>query len=143
MIDLDAEERAEYDRLRLHYGGSPASADSPTLAAMAKARVGRRRERQQALLARLCRALALSWIDRLAFYGALRALRRITMKQLGNWQSTLIGFVLALAVYLQTNGAKFPETKAEWGNALIAAALQALGLVSKDAATGSGPGARS
>lgn len=58
---------------------------------------------------------------------------------LGNWQTTIIGFVAAIAVYLRDLGPNLPTTKAEWGNALVAAALAGLGLVGKDAKIGSRP----
>jgi len=59
---------------------------------------------------------------------------------LGNWQSTMIGFVAAIFTYFAALGPNLPTTKADWGKALAAAALAAIGLVAKDAQTGSKPG---
>lgn len=52
----------------------------------------------------------------------------------GNWQTTLIGVVMG-AIQLHQGGMN-------WGNALQAALLAALGLAAKDAGTGSAPGAK-
>lgn len=56
---------------------------------------------------------------------------------LGNWQTTALGFLAALVNYFTANGAKFPETKQEWGAALMSAALVALGVAAKDGNVGS------
>lgn len=56
---------------------------------------------------------------------------------LGNWQTTTIGFLAALLTYFTQNGAKFPETKQEWGTALLSAAMVALGVAAKDGNVGS------
>ena len=60
---------------------------------------------------------------------------------LGNWQTTLIGFVAAVFVYLAQLGPNLPTTRAGWGQALVAASIAAFGIVSKDAMVGSKPGA--
>lgn len=59
---------------------------------------------------------------------------------LGNWQTTLIGFVAAIFTYFAQLGPNLPATKADWLKALMAAALAALGVASKDATVGSKPG---
>lgn len=59
---------------------------------------------------------------------------------LGNWRSTVIGFVAGIFAYFAQLGPNLPTTKADWGKALFAAALAALGVVGKDAQTGSKPG---
>jgi hypothetical protein len=59
---------------------------------------------------------------------------------LGNWQTTVIGFAAAIFTYFAALGPNLPTTKADWGKALGAAALAALGVASKDAQTGSKPG---
>lgn len=61
------------------------------------------------------------------------------MRELRNWQTTIAGFVLALAYYLHQNGGKFPETWEEWQAALISTAVAYFGIASKDATTGSEP----
>lgn len=58
---------------------------------------------------------------------------------MGNWWTTLIGFIGGVAYYLGQSGATMPSTKAEWINLLIGALLAGLGLASKDATTGSKP----
>lgn len=53
---------------------------------------------------------------------------------LGNWQTTLLG-VAAGILNLMANGT-------HWKSALMSGALTLMGLVAKDANTGSSPGAR-
>lgn len=60
---------------------------------------------------------------------------------LKNSWTSLIGILLGIAYYLQGNGAKMPETRAEWWSFGIGLMLAALGVVAKDATTGSKPGA--
>lgn len=55
----------------------------------------------------------------------------------GNWRTTAAGFALAFLAYATQNGATFPTTKQEWGNAALAAGLAALGLAAKDSNVGS------
>jgi hypothetical protein len=50
-----------------------------------------------------------------------------------NWQTTVIGFIAAFFTYFAALGLNLPTTKGEWGKALGAAALAALGIASKDA----------
>jgi len=59
----------------------------------------------------------------------------------GNWQTTVIGFVAAILAYFVQLGPNLPTTRADWVKALMAAAIAALGLASKDATVGSRPGA--
>ncbi len=59
---------------------------------------------------------------------------------LGNWLTTVIAFVAAIFMYFVQLGPNLPTTGADWGKALLAAAIAALGVVSKDATTGSRPG---
>lgn len=67
----------------------------------------------------------------------------VASRMLDNMWTTAVGAVLAVAYYLKTNGATVPSTKQEWLNLAVAALLGALGLASKDATTGSKPGAKS
>jgi len=57
----------------------------------------------------------------------------------GNWQTTMIGFVAAIFTYFAALGPNLPTTKGDWGKALAAAALAALGIAAKDSKTGSQP----
>ena len=59
---------------------------------------------------------------------------------IGNWRTTVIGFVAAILMYFAALGTNLPTTKAEWLSALAAAALAALGVISKDSQTGSKAG---
>ena len=139
---MDAEERDEYERLCRRYQRSIYPL-SPTLAKAARDHVAWRREREATLGQRLVSELHLSWLDKLTLYRGYRIIRRkIMSRQAGNWQTSLIGFVAALALYFQQNGGKLPETWPEWKVALLAALVAAFGWVSKDASTGSRPGAK-
>ena len=144
MIALDSEERAEYERLCRQYQRDMLLPQSPTLAKSARDHVAWRRAREAMLARKLEAELRFSWLDKLGIYGAYRVLKGNVMinRQLGNWQTTVIGFIAALMLYLQQNGGKLPTTWPEWQVALLAAAVAALGFASKDAATGSLPGAR-
>jgi uncharacterized protein with PQ loop repeat len=59
---------------------------------------------------------------------------------LGNWRTTMIGFVAAIFTYFAALGPNLPTTKADWLKALGAAVLAALGVAAKDANVGSKPG---
>ena len=58
-----------------------------------------------------------------------------------NKLTTIIGIVAAFVSYLASQGTNLPTDRAGWGALLVAAALAALGIASKDATTGSVPGA--
>jgi hypothetical protein len=58
---------------------------------------------------------------------------------LGNWQTTVIGFVAGVFGYFALLGPNLPTSKQDWLKALAAASLSALGIASKDAQTGSKP----
>lgn len=58
---------------------------------------------------------------------------------LRNAWTTIIGFLLGAATYLSTTGMKFPETKGEWGSLLVGVLMAGMGVVAKDATTGSKP----
>ena len=60
---------------------------------------------------------------------------------LGNWRSTLVGALMAVVIYEAGVGNKLPETKHEWWALGLAVLAQILGLTTKDAKTGSRPGA--
>jgi len=62
-------------------------------------------------------------------------------KLLGNWQTTLIGFVGAVVLYFVNLGPNLPHSGTAWGHAPLSAVLAGLGIVAKDAQTGSPPGA--
>jgi hypothetical protein len=55
----------------------------------------------------------------------------------GNWKTSMIGFAAALLSYFAALGPNLPTNGREWGVALFSAVLAALGVVSKDASTGS------
>ena len=57
----------------------------------------------------------------------------------GNWQTTVIGFVAAIFTYFVQLGPNLPTTGPDWGKALMAAAIAALGVFAKDATVGSKP----
>jgi len=59
---------------------------------------------------------------------------------IGNWRTTVLGFVAAIFMYFVQLGPNLPTTKADWGKTLAAATLAALGVVSKDSQTGSKAG---
>lgn len=58
---------------------------------------------------------------------------------LANCWTTGIGFLLAVLTYAQGVGPNLPRTRAEWISFVIAALLAGLGVVAKDATTGSRP----
>ena len=60
-------------------------------------------------------------------------------RMFGNWQTTGIGFVAAIFTYFAALGPNLPTSGADWMKALAAAAIAALGVVGKDATTGSKP----
>lgn len=60
-------------------------------------------------------------------------------KLLGNWQTTVLGIVGGVLIYLSQLGVNFPMTGQEWVAALAAAFIAAMGLAAKDATTGSAP----
>ena len=60
---------------------------------------------------------------------------------LRNWWTTIFGILAGLGQYATQVGGKAPETKADWLSVISAFILAALGYVSKDASTGSKPGA--
>ena len=49
-----------------------------------------------------------------------------------SWRSSLIGLIAGLALYFEQVGVQFPTTGAEWGMALVAAFIFALGRQAKD-----------
>lgn len=62
--------------------------------------------------------------------------RNLTNAAVGNWQTTLAGFIAAVLFYLNQAGANLPTTKQEWMTLLVAAAIQWLGVVAKSANVG-------
>ena len=58
---------------------------------------------------------------------------------LKNWWTTILGALAGASAYLNTSGAKFPETKAEWLNLGFGLFLAMMGVAAKDATTGSKP----
>lgn len=60
-------------------------------------------------------------------------------KMIGNWWTTVLGFLAGVVTYLQAAGPKLPETKQDWAALILGALLAGLGLVAKDARTGSAP----
>ena len=63
-------------------------------------------------------------------------------KALGNAGTTMAGIVAAAAVYFQGVGGKIPTNSQEWMMAAASIAIGALGVLAKDATTGSAPGAK-
>lgn len=61
------------------------------------------------------------------------------LAMLGNYKTTVIGFVGGVALYVHFNGVKMPTNKQEWWAFVAAAIVAGLGLASKDATTGSRP----
>lgn len=59
-----------------------------------------------------------------------------------NWWTTVVGVLAGVAYYVQSTGFKMPSTKQEWWTFLFGALLAVLGIASKDAVTGSKPGAK-
>lgn len=58
---------------------------------------------------------------------------------LANWWTTLVGFIGGAALYLVQAGITFPETKQDWYAFVLALVVGGLGLLAKDATTGSAP----
>lgn len=56
---------------------------------------------------------------------------------LGNWKTSAIGFAAALLAYFANLGPNLPTSGKEWGAALFAAVIAALGFAAKDASVGS------
>lgn len=56
-----------------------------------------------------------------------------------NWWSTIFGVLLGTITYLSQQGANLPSDGKGWTTLLISALLAGLGIVSKDALTGSKP----
>ena len=57
----------------------------------------------------------------------------------GNSWTTLIGVLLGILTYLQGVGLDVPRTKGQWVQVAFAALMAGLGIVAKDATTGSKP----
>jgi len=58
---------------------------------------------------------------------------------LANSWTTIIGVLLGMVTYISQSGATLPTTKADWLHLLIGALMAGLGIVAKDATTGSRP----
>lgn len=58
---------------------------------------------------------------------------------LANVKTTLVGFIGGAALWIMGTGLKWPSTKDEWLYAIAGIIVAGLGLVSKDATTGSRP----
>ena len=58
---------------------------------------------------------------------------------LANSQTTVAGSGLAAAYYLASNGLAIPQNHQQWMTFLVSALLAILGLLAKDATTGSQP----
>ena len=63
-------------------------------------------------------------------------------KALGNAGTTIAGIIAAAATYTVSVGGKVPTTQQEWAMAAASIALAAMGILAKDATTGSQPGAK-
>ena len=50
-----------------------------------------------------------------------------------SWKSSVISLIAGFALYFQQVGVSFPETKGEWGTAIVAALIFAWGRLTKDA----------
>ena len=57
----------------------------------------------------------------------------------GNWRTTALSVIVAVAQYLLTSGVTFPTSKKDWGSFLVGVATIAWGAVQKDSKTGSQP----
>ncbi len=60
-------------------------------------------------------------------------------KMFGNSHTTLAGLAGGLLIYLTGIGGKLPETRQEWGTFVLGLVIAILGVVAKDATTGSAP----
>ncbi len=49
----------------------------------------------------------------------------------GNWKTSLLGFLLGTLTYAQSVGGKFPTSKQEWMAFGVSAALAGLGIAAK------------
>ena len=58
---------------------------------------------------------------------------------LKNSWTTILGFLAGFINYMATSGATMPTTKQDWLNLLFSAAIAGVGIVAKDAKTGSQP----
>lgn len=58
-----------------------------------------------------------------------------------NSWTTVIGVCLGVVSYVAQSGATMPTSRKDWLNLLVGALLAGLGVVAKDATTGSKPGA--
>jgi hypothetical protein len=61
-------------------------------------------------------------------------------KSLANYRTSAAGLLLGGLVWWQSTGFRIPQTKQEWTATLGGAAIAVLGVLAKDAATGSQPG---
>jgi hypothetical protein len=62
------------------------------------------------------------------------------MKQsIANYRTSLTGLLLGGLVWWQSTGCQIPQTKQEWTNTLVGAAVAVIGVLAKDGATGSAP----
>ena len=50
-----------------------------------------------------------------------------------SWKSSVVSLIAGFALYFQQVGVSFPETKGEWGAALVSALIFAWGRLTKDA----------
>lgn len=64
------------------------------------------------------------------------------VKAASNWRTSAVGIGLAVLTYWSSIGTKLPENQAEWFAFAVATGLAALGVLSKDGATGSSSGAK-
>lgn len=61
------------------------------------------------------------------------------MKMVGNWHTTLVGIAGGLAIYLGGVGMTMPHTSDDWWKFGVSLVVVVLGVVAKDAKTGSEP----
>lgn len=61
------------------------------------------------------------------------------MSELFNYRTTILGALLAVLTYVASVGTELPDTGGEWLQFFVSMTLAALGVVAKDAATGSKP----
>lgn len=61
------------------------------------------------------------------------------MSELFNYRTTILGALLAVLTYVSSVGTELPDTGGEWLQFFVSMTLAALGVVAKDAATGSKP----
>jgi len=65
------------------------------------------------------------------------------IKAITNWWTTILGIIAGVATYLYQLGPNWPTGLQGWGTLGIALIMIAWGVVQKDGATGSQPGATS